>query len=346
MGGFIYQYEYACDAGIGYAPKRLASVDEFIDALAVTNRPAHYHEVIHGPQKIKLDIDDDTCEIQKWFSQAAGDKDYFRDRIRPLLHQKHAHMLSCECTDDYFMGCKHSEEYSRLLDYDLSMVPDYAHWDEFIDTIRMVFHLTYEVDLSRKDIVICDSSDDTKFSRHIIINGYVVADHIEAKEFVSRLCGYLPKHLVDSKVIDMAVLRDTLITDVKRCVRLPRLVVEAVTTSTEVAGAREETTIKDLDKIIELAKTELLGLIFKMAKRNTVQFNRSFSSHCCICDRVHDSDGAFIAVYENEGITKWYHHCRRDQKNSRLIYSSATREAKPKVHKPKSDGIMAKLYQN
>ena len=93
----------------------------------------------------------------------------------------------------------------------------------------------------------------------------------------------------------------------------------------------------------ELAKTELLGLVFKMAKGNTVQFNRSFLSPCCICGRVHDSDGAFIAVYENEGVAKWYHYCRRDQKNSRLTYSSVTRELKPTVHKPKCDGVMSKL---
>ena len=84
-------------------------------------------------------------------------------------------------------------EFAKEINY---ITPDEAEalMTDFIDELCIEFQITYDISLSRSCIVDLDSSNDKKFSRHLIIhlpNGEIFADAFSAGLFVKRFVGRL-----------------------------------------------------------------------------------------------------------------------------------------------------------
>eukprot|EP01127_Copromyxa_protea_P010038 TRINITY_DN2411_c0_g1_i2.p1 TRINITY_DN2411_c0_g1~~TRINITY_DN2411_c0_g1_i2.p1 ORF type:complete len:154 (+),score=13.36 TRINITY_DN2411_c0_g1_i2:1-462(+) len=76
-----------------------------------------------------------------------------------------------------------------------------------------VFGQLYNTELTPADVRMCDSSDKTKYSRHVIIPGCHVADAAEARFFASQVKAALPAEI--AQFIDDGVYKTT------QCFRLP-----------------------------------------------------------------------------------------------------------------------------
>jgi hypothetical protein len=71
----------------------------------------------------------------------------------------------------------------------MDWTPEYleSYFNELIECIHEGFQNVYGRNLDPSSIVICDSTGDDKYSRHIIINGWYVINHTEAKYFYTKV---------------------------------------------------------------------------------------------------------------------------------------------------------------
>lgn len=380
LGGFIYRIERLSTSGTCVNSfERCDSIGEFISDHSI-NEVKSWHEIINGRQKIKIDIDS-VPALGNWFNKPSVLKNHYRDTIGPKLYEKLRVFNECDCvTMDLDDTCEHKDKLMEKFNEQMAKIPDYTNWDEYIDFIRSMFHLEYDMDLKRKDIVVCDSSDDKKFSRHIIINGHYVADHNEAYQFVNSVNTNfaLPRFEKDSngkskdpvdmgvykpnqgfriagciklnsnrvkKIISKHSVADTLITNVKQCIRLNRLI-KCDEVEEPVAGIpavdMPEAESSMLNIVIQIVVEQFPGMVFKNTIGNRMCFNRASPSYCTICNRAHTSDGGYVLYFEHDKLVKFYYHCRRSEKGTagKLIYTGNHDSESNK--KPSS--VMSKLF--
>lgn len=209
-----------------------------------------------------------------------------------------------------------------------------TNWDDFIRDIQMAFELTYDIDLPYHNIVICDSSDETKFSRHIIIDGYYVTDNHEAKSFMSFVCKALPDEVL--KYIDTGVYKSVQNLRIAGSTKvgsnrvksiiskhtLMQSIVTYVKDSRLVSSVRKysinhvnEPMVEIEDKLMQeaknLAEPFMKGYKLWKTSSNALYYNRTISTYCNICNRTHDSVGCWIRVELLNGILKLNKHCYR-----------------------------------
>jgi hypothetical protein len=80
-----------------------------------------------------------------------------------------------------------------------------SYFNELIECIHEGFQDVYGRNLDPDSIVICDSTGDDKYSRHVIINGWHVINHTEAKYFYTKVMKLLedrswPTEFVDGQI--------------------------------------------------------------------------------------------------------------------------------------------------
>ena len=200
-----------------------------------------------------------------------------------------------------------------------------SDFDDILEYIIAVFDETYHVN---PDIIICDSSNDKKFSKHIIIANYCFANNIEAKWFNEILKSVI-ECMPCSQYIDFSVnkyvqnfriqgstkqsadgprtktsnrsLIDTLITQTKNCKLLP---LKAEYKKKEIPNINNINISNELIKDLPIDYST-----WRPGKthNNLITFKRQKSNYCQICQRQHDNIGMYIAVHHDK-ITQ---HCYR-----------------------------------
>lgn len=309
----VYRMEVNEHGSIEHRYGGCDTFDEFIirfSGLKESDRTLH--EVCDGRQKIKLDIDftyseNDKIHLGKWFDSAVEVK------------RLHEDALTKYCIETDFKR-KHGEykgvQYYRDMNQYINnhYMSKSTNWTAFIYDIQLVFGMLYADTISYDDIIICDSSDDTKFSRHVIIDKYMVDNNNEAKHFAQTLineCRFIQQLFKDQsktpidmqvysknqcfriagchkygskrvkKIISDHVQMQTFITYTKDCELLPKLLTneESTATATAITANAITATIEEpieLQKILETPTAQVHSELC-LATHSPVKPNRKQS---------------------------------------------------------------------
>jgi hypothetical protein len=203
-------------------------------------------------------------------------------------------------------------------------------FDIIIHAVKKAFTDRFDYELTEKDIVVCDSSNEKKFSRHVTITNYHFSSTQQFVGYINRIGRLLPEKLYKSRVFDTKcttskggsirichcfkpaapdrvkriisehVFDDTILCSIKPdSILLPDLAVEA---PDDVEG-RLASPI--LDHIIQMCQTHplldpFLDFEFRGCAGTILQFNRVIPGHCKLCNRHHDSDGMYVGLHKNK----------------------------------------------
>lgn len=214
-----------------------------------------------------------------------------------------------------------------------------------MNEIMVVFsNVFYDVIIDPSDLTLCSSSDPTKISYHIIIQGYYIVHFTDAQYFVEKLLERLPENLrkyIDTKVYASrhnfrlpynhkvgssrskkiqhgATFLDAMITYTENCKRLT------------VRGRVLRKEIPDFTKfeIPEALHNEIKSIIppeildcfrVREIKGRFINFKRITASKCLFTDNVHDHDNTLYGVIFDFIVVLKCRHCKGHQKTCRLI---------------------------
>jgi len=196
------------------------------------------------------------------------------------------------------------------------------------------------VDEAKSKIAIADSSNDRKFSRHLIITGYYVPDNSYARAFAELVHSHLPE--VYRKFIDMQVYKPTQNFRMLDCHKVdnedrPKRAITNHTKRefmiTQVDGCEELTSmgrykpprkvatiapsVHDVATIEKLMAPYADGQRFSGMKGNVAVYRRIKPSMCPICDTVHHNDNTIYGIVTN--YNELIARCRHNSQSSILI---------------------------
>lgn len=217
-------------------------------------------------------------------------------------------------------------------------------FNRLMEQIMKTFNETYIRELRPSDFAIADSSNGTKYSRHVVIKGFAVENNREAAEFTRRVVDDLPDEISDA--LDLGVNKATqnfrlpnchkkgdssrimritsaatsfedmvvgLTTD---CMILPRLIEPKTEIHPQVQAAIDN----DIERyVVECAAPYTIGMTYTGRRDNMFLYRRDLPSHCEICKRVHDSDNTGFVIVANMNI-RFY--CRHAPSENRLHIGS------------------------
>jgi hypothetical protein len=227
----------------------------------------------------------------------------------------------------------------QKLHFDIDVTPDKLELDFTAENLQGMFDdLVSCIQETRGDVyqrpwyenmlVVCDSSGEKKFSRHITIAGFYVRDHLEAKNFYDKVVKKFVDKCWDGSVVDPQVygpkqsfrmvgfskvgqrrpkrilsghsFTDTLVSWVTDCKFL-----EVVTE--ELAPKNAHFECEEMTAGVQRAidKLDLSAFGAGWLRGTMMVFKRISSSLCPVCERVHDSMDMFL-TWRGEQV---YWHC-------------------------------------
>ena len=192
-----------------------------------------------------------------------------------------------------------------------------AQYKELLELIETAFVETYTL---VPKFVHCDSSNENKFSRHIIINNAYFANSREADYFTSQILKLL---LSDDlcKCLNFGVNKTTqnfrtpgsIKPDgrkkrVSKCDYMNAfitLIPEHAVALKSIAPAKSANNIRidnlpkeKLDLLHELIDGNIWAQDNKQSQDNKIVFNRLMPSHCELCNRTHDYSAMYVCVFD------------------------------------------------
>jgi hypothetical protein len=274
------------------------------------------HEVIRGKQmqKLKFDID------------AAADKlDALEDMPEPTPPVACADSYGLDFIDEY-LDATWAEEMRK---YEVNLARWHATsprdrkaqrmFNTILWAIKKCFSDTYATELYSEDFTLSNSSDETKYSRHVVIKSFCVKNNNEARFFTNKVIALLPEnimqfldagvnksvqnfrlpecHKVNSKRIKLPTrgsFDEMVITQTEGALELPAVGITSVRhEAVELAGDVEAA-------VITMAEPFAEGLKFHKRVGSLFHYRRERPSYCAICDRQHDSDNTlYVSVAKN-----------------------------------------------
>lgn len=218
--------------------------------------------------------------------------------------------------------------------------------ETIIEFIQSAFHIRYDIELPRKNIIQCDSSNDKKFSRHLIIVGYSVSGCKQSEQFANDVLSGLPEEYL--RFIDRSVykskqnfrivgshksgsdrvkvimdymdnkytLEDTLITNIADTIRLKN--VEHVLDADELYAKEIRLEGSDIVEISRLVSNAGLDRSHQYVNRDgaMLKYKRIRPSICEICQHEHTGNGMFIRVYKTGAHAEVFQYCYRWNKQN------------------------------
>ena len=208
------------------------------------------------------------------------------------------------------------------------------------NTIISTFNERYEEELNKHykptfkhNILITESHNTDKYSYHIILTDFKLANYLECKGFTEAVCDKLPGNIVG--IIDRKVDRATSNLRILGCTkkgesrykRISKLchstdngLIQAnskdyvITTKYAKRGAManaSSTTIPEdaATRAIELIKDLFPEFKYRNTNDNFMSFDRLRPSLCNICDQIHDKDNTLLVYRAGDAI---YYKCRHD----------------------------------
>lgn len=230
--------------------------------------------------------------------------------------------------------------------------------NEIITCIQGRFHWRYDIDLPRKNIIVCDSSNEYKFSRHLIIGGYSVSGCKQAEQFARDVINDLPDHY--SCFVDVSVYK------VKQNFRIAgshkagsnrtKVIVPFVDTDgtvhnytildTFISYTRDTARLKNIENVLDadelyvkeirlegsdmidtsrLVSAAGLDRAYQYVSRDgaMLKYNRIRPSICDICQTEHTGNGMFIRVYKTGTLAEVFQYCyqwnKKNPENKRRL---------------------------
>lgn len=217
----------------------------------------------------------------------------------------------------------------------------------------IILSMTNDYSFNKEDIIVADSSDDTKFSRHYILP-YYVNNNVEAKYVFDKIVEYIPDYIryaddSGKEIIDSGVYKSAqnfrMIGSYKkdrvfRIISENHKLIDAVITHIEeynkqLMAAEEHMnddkyrtkevkinndgasalTNDQVHEILAIAKPHTESFTFVRIKNNRLTFRRKEPSHCDKCERTHNNDNTMsISVYKNGAIYLNCYHYKGDKK--------------------------------
>lgn len=279
------------------------------------------HEVIRGcqAQKLKFDLDAPADKLEKMPEVAYPAKPVYVG-------------MGDELYDEVLLDMYNEEmvKYNAQVEQLNSMTPlrrkGRRVFLEFLVSLKACFEEVYGIDLAIKALAISDSSDETKYSKHIVIPDYHVKNHHEAAYFTTRLAACLPEDMIE--FIDLGVNKSTQNFRLPGCHKVDSARVkkmrngtteQMIVTLTAGTCALESYHIyakPDAPELVEHSADQVLAMVgpytegmeFQKSVGNLYLYRRMAPSHCHLCDRVHDSDNTLFATVSKQKCVKI--HCR------------------------------------
>lgn len=319
---FIVRDEYA---------ERFHVFESYADFKQWFNHPSNttrtLHEVIRGgqKQKLKFDIDAKAEDI-------TSDIPEIQQPTPPAVESNYGIDVLDNCL--LALTTAEQQKYEKDLAAWKLFTPEQRQrkyiFNQFMNTLIRVFNDYYDRTITPADFAISDSSDATKFSRHVVIKTYHVPTSHDAAVFTAVLAKKLPGFV--AKFIDMDVNKSTQNFRLPLCYKVESpgrvknlmagsmfddLIITQVNGTDSLPGTTAvihdtpaELTAADDATVLALAAPFTVGLEFQHKHKNLFMYRRKSSSLCCICGRVHDKDNThFVTV--SAGYVKL--HCRHSQ---------------------------------
>ena len=213
-------------------------------------------------------------------------------------------------------------------------------------SLKLAFQELYNVELQENNILVYTSNDNTKFSSHIVVNGYCVTSNLESSYIFSIVKRIANKDIVD--YLDHGVYKsfrslrtiyshkagsnrtktklgsngpnyedflDSLITHVSDCKVLPEV-------APHIEKVRPETQIDDVlaGKIVNVVFNKY-GSIFSFRDVDEkipgrVNFIRNRTSYCELCRKEHQNENPFAEI---NSFGDLQFNCRRSNGRSLIL---------------------------
>jgi len=275
------------------------------------------HELIRGcsPQKLKFDIDVKYNE---------SDLSEFEDMPEPIKYQVDDEEIEvCE-----LLGMDPYETYNNeLAQYNKGINERKCRlaFLKFIEHIKETFQQLYIEKLDESDIVVSDSSDANKFSKHIVLINSV-ANANESKFFTRQVVDAIPKHY--RFMVDQSVNKNVQLFRLPECHKKNSNRIKIITTDhgfddmvvsigsdyilPKISGEKpveehENIAPENCMEIVEQIVDHTEGHKFWKQKNNMLFYTRVKPSHCRICKRTHEKDNTlFVTIHKSRTII----HCR------------------------------------
>jgi len=187
-----------------------------------------------------------------------------------------------------------------------------------------------------ENLLVFDLSDKTKFSRHIIIPGIFVENHMEAKAFADEMVKYLDEKL--HPVVDLGVYKslqnfrlfnnrkvgsprvkiyksgtfkafsDLLIGYITEgSLKLPSILGQPTANAPKIEA---ELTKENVQAIVKLVNESAPGNSLKKVMGNMLIFTRKDTGYCPICKHDHVNDNTHFVIINYQAV--WL-HCRHSE---------------------------------
>jgi len=187
-----------------------------------------------------------------------------------------------------------------------------------------------------ENLLVFDSSDKTKFSRHIIIPGIHVENHMEAKAFTNEVVNFLDEKL--RPVVDLGYYKslqnfclfnnrkigsprvkvyksgtfkafsDLLIGYITEgSLKLPSILGQPTANAPKIDT---ELTKENVQAIVKLVNELAPGNSLKKVMGNMLIFTTKDAGYCPICKRDHIKDNTHFVIVHNQAV--WL-HCRHSE---------------------------------
>jgi hypothetical protein len=304
-----------------------------------------FHEVIFGqlPQRIKFDIDATLSAVAEQVNQVDHDNQVDQDnRVDQDNQVDHDNRIDHD-EDDFIaslLGCEASRTSPEQF-IDTMM-------ETLIEVILDELYLSYEVDdvyPTRDDILVTESNGKEKFSYHIVVQSYFVANNEEAKEFTARVLEKLdPQYRkfidqnVNKKIQNFRMLGSTKPGMNRHKVISTRYSDAAHTAALQCAPhtalqpfiTNSEGIIKVLHKmcvkidntplpcdistevirsVLDICRDITQGHQFTEARGGLLCFRRLAPTYCRICKEIHHKDNSLMLSVSNS--TQIFERCRQ-----------------------------------
>jgi hypothetical protein len=264
------------------------------------------HEVIFGrnPQRIKFDIDAPKSMMDE---------------------------LSEDDIPDIYLEA-HDKKHNAMINY-------------LADKILTIFISSYGEQLPyiptrQNNIVITEAHGKTKFSFHIIVTKFSVPNNDEAKWFTEKVTLAIPQDITN--MIDMQVNKGTQNFRMLGCTKTtgyrPKRISLINDSAFDDCFIQQPTDVvlkskhknifntpvtsgqklapEVIDKIKYVMDAQFPAFKFRDVKDEMIRFDRTYASHCDICDRYHDNDNTLLAFVKGGTL---YRKCRHNKDDIRAV---------------------------
>jgi hypothetical protein len=323
---------------------------EFLEWSANAPEPERcFHEVVFGrlPQRLKFDVDAPSHKLDALCLHA--EPTFAEDDPLAILLGEDFEDVQQRETDDP-LHRERGSKFHAIVDQLIEAI---------LDELYVAYHGVENLLPSRGDLVIADSSGGTplgvKYSFHILVLPYFVANNEEAREFTARVLERLPppvrafvdpdvnkktqnfrhagsakpgsgryKHASRDVARAFGTAEDVPLQDL--FITAPcgaRILRPIYTEPPPPRGATAAAGAAVVRAALDLAAREgvTAGHRFSEARGTLLCFEREVPTHCTICGETHHKDNSLLVSINDEepGVVRLVEHCRQARGKGRTI---------------------------